>query len=67
MRVSILVVAIVVVISLFMVGCGSSDPQYRTIRDPAGESELLLPPDTGGKLNLIAGKDFPGAAKRHLQ
>ena len=61
MRVSILVVAIVVVISLFMVGCGSSDPQYRTIRDPAGESELSLPPDTGGELNLIAGKDFPGA------
>jgi predicted peptidase len=61
MRVSIVVVAIAVIISLLMVGCAPRQPQYRTIRDPAWESELSLPPDTGGELNLIAGKDFPGA------
>jgi len=61
MRVSIIFVAIVVVISLLMLGCSPSQPVYRTIRDPAWESELSLPPDTGGELKLIAGKDFPGA------
>ena len=61
MRGSIVVVAIVVVISLFMVACAPRQPEYRTIRDPAWESELSLPPDTGGELTPIAGKDFPGA------
>jgi len=61
MRVSIVIVAIVVVIFLLLVGCAPRQPEYRTIRDPAGESELSLPPDTGGELTLIAGKDFPGA------
>jgi predicted peptidase len=57
----LVVVAFVIVISLLLVGCGARDPQYETIRDSAWESELSLPPDTGGELNLIAGKDFPGA------
>ena len=61
MRVSIIVVAFVVVISLLLFGCGSRQPEYRTIRDSEWETELSLPPDTGGELNLIAGKDFPGA------
>ena len=61
MRVSIVVVAFVVVMSLLQVGCAPKYPQFRTIRDPAWESELSLPPDTGGELKLIAGKDFPGA------
>ena len=61
MRVSIAVAAFVVVISLLQVGCAPRQPQYRTIRDPAWESELSLPPDTGGEFTLIAGKDFPGA------
>ncbi|MFO7730165.1 MAG: hypothetical protein R6V86_05310 [Spirochaetia bacterium] len=61
MRVSIVVAAFVVVISLLLVGCGSRDPQFRTIRDSEWETELSLPPDTGGEFTLIAGKDFPGA------
>lgn len=61
MRVRLGVVAFVVIVSLSVVGCAPSHPQYRTIRDPAGESEVSLPPDTGGELTLIAGKDFPGA------
>jgi len=61
MRVSIVVVVIVVVISLLMVGCAPRQPEFRTICDSEWESELSLPPDTGGELKLIAGKDFPGA------